>query len=359
MMMCIAAVTLSFVVPRASPLLPHARTMGAHCAVTHSKLSTLSDVAESYDALLLDQFGVIHDGSVAYEGAVEAVSALQRAGKKIVIISNSSRRRADTVARLRAMGFGPCDDGPDGPPPISVVTSGDLVWEGLAAASARGSDFADLGIRCFVFGNGADDEEYVRSCGKVVAPIEQADFILARGLFTMLGAGPDMLRKPEAPYSAKAEAGVLARAMARAPGGLPLLVANPDLLRPDGADSPMPGQLAARYVAMGGADVRLVGKPYALVYDACRAELARAGVGADARVAAVGDSLHHDVLGAHRNGVDSVFVAGGVHYKELGVPQAQAVAPDSARLDALLDGFADGHDGLRPTHVLAGFCAEL
>mgnify|MGYP007078120745 CR=1 FL=1 len=34
-----------------------------------------------------------------------------------------------------------------------------------------------------------DDEEYVRSSGLVAAPMAQADFILARGLFTMLGAG--------------------------------------------------------------------------------------------------------------------------------------------------------------------------
>ena len=229
-----------------------ARAPAPHCTA----LSSLATIAASYDCLLLDQFGVIHDGKTAYEGAVEAVSALQKAGKKIIIISNSSRRRGDTVARLRAMGFGPCDDGPDGPPaqsgaagpPISIVTSGDLVWEGLGRASARSPEFAELGVRCFVFGNGADDEEYVRSCGKVVAPINQADFILARGLFTMLGAGPDLLRKPEAEYSLEAEAEVLAAAYSRRPGGLPLLVANPDLLRPDGADSPMPGQLAARCV---------------------------------------------------------------------------------------------------------------
>ena len=52
-----------------------------------------------------------------------------------------------------------------------------------------------------------------------------------------------------------------------------MLVANPDLVRPDGKDSPMPGQLAARYRALAAelglppADVREVGKPHALVYE--------------------------------------------------------------------------------------------
>ena len=95
----------------------------------------------------------------------------------------------------------------------------------------------------------------------------------------------------------------MAQAMGMVEGGLPMLVANPDEVRPDGADSPMPGVLARRYEAMGAADVRRVGKPHPLIYEACRAKLAAAGA-ESARVAAVGDSLHHDVLGASANGFD-------------------------------------------------------
>ena len=63
------------------------------------------------------------------------------------------------------MGFGPCEDpsgggmaATDGVPPIGVITSGDLVWEGLHESSKQSSGappFDGLGIRCFVFGNGA------------------------------------------------------------------------------------------------------------------------------------------------------------------------------------------------------------
>ena len=82
---------------------------------------------------------------------------------------------------------------------------------------------------------------------------------------------------------------------------------------------------------------------------------AAAGLPATARVAAVGDSLHHDVRGAAANGIDSVFICGGVHYRELGVPQAAAVPPTPAKLAALLGGFAAEHEGTVPTHALAGF----
>ena len=73
---------------------------------------------------------------------------LQKLGKKIVIISNSSRRKGDTLARLRAMGFGPCEDEdeeaglgrPGDVPPISVVSATcgtDLMVSSIWAASRR------------------------------------------------------------------------------------------------------------------------------------------------------------------------------------------------------------------------------
>ena len=43
-------------------------------------------------AILLDQFGVLHDGQKPYPGAIEAVTALADSGRSVLIISNSSRR---------------------------------------------------------------------------------------------------------------------------------------------------------------------------------------------------------------------------------------------------------------------------
>lgn len=41
---------------------------------------------------LLDQFGVLHDGKVAYPEAIETCKRLAEAGRRLVVISNSSRR---------------------------------------------------------------------------------------------------------------------------------------------------------------------------------------------------------------------------------------------------------------------------
>ena len=53
--------------------------------------------------------------------------------------------------------------------------------------------------------------------------------------------------------------------------------------------------------------------------------------------------------------VSAIFICSGVHYTDLGIPQAQDVPPEPEKLQALLDGFADETGGVRPTHTLAAF----
>jgi ribonucleotide monophosphatase NagD (HAD superfamily) len=118
-----------------------------------------------------------------------------------------------------------------------------------------------------------------------------------------------------------------------------------------GKDSPMPGQLARRYSSMGARDVRLVGKPHKLIYEACRRQ---PGVPASAKLLGIGDSLPHDILGAHNAGIDSAFVCSGVHYKELGVAQAGDQIPEGGKLAELLAAFGR-ESGCAPTHVLSAF----
>jgi len=102
--------------------------------------------------------------------------------------------------------------------------------------------------------------------------------------------------------------------------GLPLLCANPDQrsLHSDGKQLLyMPGTLADAYAALGG-KVVAYGKPgVAHFWEALRA----AGVDASgdtSRVIHVGDSLKHDIAGAHGAGLDSLLVVeSGVHAEEI------------------------------------------
>ena len=237
-----------------------------------------------------------------------------------------------------------------GVPAISVFTSGDLV-HGALRALGRGDDAplleGTLAVgqnRAFVFGNGDDDDAYLTTAGVEPSDVDDADFLLARGLFCTRGAW-----RRDLDYSPRSCDAFLEAAARR---DLPMIVANPDLVRPDGKNSPMPGVLAERYADAFGGRCVLVGKPHASIYDAAFAALASVGLVDKSRIAAVGDSMHHDILGGSRSGVDTIFVAGGVHATQLGVPQGLHVPPDAARLDAF---FADFPEDQRPTATIPGF----
>lgn len=55
------------------------------------QLKGLHDLPGHYKGILLDQFGVLHDGQTAYPAAVPAVKWLHEQGMKILILSNSSK----------------------------------------------------------------------------------------------------------------------------------------------------------------------------------------------------------------------------------------------------------------------------
>src|SRR3546814_15408553 len=67
----------------------------------------LATLASRYDAFLLDQFGVLHDGSTVYPGVVACLEALHAAGKRTIILSNSGTPRAPSMERLARPGIPP------------------------------------------------------------------------------------------------------------------------------------------------------------------------------------------------------------------------------------------------------------
>src|SRR3546814_2174877 len=67
----------------------------------------LATLASRYDAFLLDQFGVLHDGSTVYPGVVACLEALQAAGRRPTTLSNSGTLRAASLERLARLGIPP------------------------------------------------------------------------------------------------------------------------------------------------------------------------------------------------------------------------------------------------------------
>lgn len=263
------------------------------------RLAGLREVVDGYDGFILDLWGVLHDGVRPYPGAIDTLSRLRDARKRVVLLSNAPRRAARAIDGLRAMGFD--DSLYDG-----VLTSGEATYRLLAEAPPFGA-----GRRLFHLGPERDRNVF-EGLDYTEAPIGTADFLL--------NTGPDDLSGAHdiEPYLPALDA-------ARA-AGLPMLCANPDLeIVRDGQRLVCAGLLAEHYAGQGGV-MRMVGKPDPAVYATV---LDMLGV-APTRVLAVGDSLRTDMSGARNAGLDGLWVLGGIHAEEAASPEAAAAAARAA-----------------------------
>jgi len=287
--------------------------------MTLTLLSGLGEIAGRYDGLILDLWGVLHDGTAPFPGVVDALSRLKQAGKRLCVLSNAPRRAHLVEQRMNAIGLvrGLYDH---------VHSSGEEAWQHLL----RRDDpfYAALGRRCYHIGPARDDNMLEGVDLERVAKIEEAEFIL--------NTGPSGWDETVEQYEA-----LLREARAR---DLPMVCANPDLVVvSQGRRAICAGVVAQRYEALGGR-VRWHGKPFRPVYETCFAAL---GIADRRRILAVGDSLRTDIAGANAAGIASLLVTGGIHAEEFGLVGGQ---PD---LDRLVEAVAaSGH---RPDAVIAHF----
>lgn len=290
------------------------------------QISSIRDLAAKYDVFIFDQYGVLHNGSAPYAGAVDLVAHLKSIGKTIAILSNSSKRAAFARKRLLEWQFGEVD---------AVITGGEATWKGLSEAW---TDF-QYGKRFVLFG--WDDQAQFRIPDFELSTLDNAEFILLQGIHYMLEAGDVKTECKQFPDSFLP---LLKKAHEKK---LPMVCCNPDMVavKPDGSLSTCPGSLAAVYEEMGGT-VHYIGKPHGLVFDLV---LQETGCVADSgkRAIMIGDSLHHDIKGADNTGIDSVFITGGVHAQELGIPAGVSHSVDREKVEAL----CQKHLGsVRPTY---------
>ncbi|MGP2492321.1 TIGR01459 family HAD-type hydrolase [Mesorhizobium sp. PUT5] len=265
-------------------------------------IAALDALSGRYSALLCDVWGVIHNGETHFPDAAAALAKARAAGAAVVLITNSPRRSRDVVAQLRAIGVP--DQAYD-----RVVTSGDVTRD-LIAQGPR-----------MIFHLGPDRDASLFD-GLDVEPVEEfeAQGVICTGLFE------DEVETP-ADY-----AELLQRLRAR---NLPFICANPDIIVERGDRLIWcAGALARDYAQMGGRTL-IAGKPHAPIYRAALQAAAEVlGREPDrAEVLAIGDGVMTDVKGGADNGLDVLYVSGGIHARDYGEP----LAPDPERLAAFLE----------------------
>jgi len=77
-------------------------------ANSNLKKTPLADIVDNYDNFFFDCDGVLYNGSVYLKETYDALHKLQKMGKNIYFVTNTSRNsRRDTVERIRRGGFEP------------------------------------------------------------------------------------------------------------------------------------------------------------------------------------------------------------------------------------------------------------
>jgi ribonucleotide monophosphatase NagD (HAD superfamily) len=333
-------------------------TIFGRLAVTAFALSTsvsaftvhqsFKELAAKYDAFILDQFGVLHNGVTTLDGVPECIEYLHKQGKKLIILSNTSAPSHAALAKLSKLGLsadrfcGAVTSGEEASKYIRAVYGSD------AAAPRRAllftwDPFTDPGNPRLT----VTPEDFLQECGsvEVATSIDDADFVLFHGSEILYrGNSPTLAMPLDFIDSGDLDTirPILQECIERS---LDMVCANPDnvVVKPDSSLAHMPGTIAKAYLDMGGTG-KIFGKPQVEHFEACLDQL---GLDND-RVAHVGDSLHHDVAGANACGIASVFVTSGIHADALGTSFGEMV--DENRLKQLLE-----RESIVPTHVMSAF----
>ena len=267
-------------------------------------IAGLSTLAEAYDGVICDVWGVLHNGISPYPAAAEALARFRALGKAVVLLTNAprpSKAIEDLLGRQYSIGPESYDE---------IVTSGSVARKVFESEPRR---------RLFHLGPPHNLSLFEGLDVKLVGE-EDAEYVALTGLFD------------DETETAETYRPMFSRFVGR---GLKMYCANPDVVVERGDRLVYcAGALAQLYIELGG-DTAIIGKPYKPVYDSALAAIDRAqGQPVDKRrVLAIGDGLPTDIKGARGQGIDVLMVTAGIHGSDFG----DLLNPDPARLARRLE----------------------
>ncbi len=270
---------------------------------TPTILTSSAEFLCRYDVLLCDVWGVVHDGQKAYASANDSLPRYRAQGGTVVLVSNAPMTGTAIAKLLDDKGVHrDCWD--------AIVGSGDIAIERIAEQGYN---------RVYGIGPRPRDDSFFDAVPNLVATMDDADAIACTGLVR------------ERTETAEDYRPLLQRGLDR---NLPFVCVNPDLAVHVGPDLlPCAGAIAHLYATMGGT-VFWCGKPHPSAYATglkVAAKL-RGRTPELSRVLGIGDAIRTDLASAKTAGVESLFIAQGLHRDELVV----ASKVDPSRLADLL-----------------------
>ncbi len=244
------------------------------------RVESVAEIADRFDLIVLDAWGVLNLGDSVIPTAPRAVAELRRRGKRLVVLSNDGGSdKAMTLAKHRNRGFDFVAD--------ELIAGIDLLAGALAAlpAAERLGLIADDPLPL------ADLTGRMRRLGD-----RETDYDDAEG-FVLLSSDA---------WSEERQAKLRASLARRR---RPLIVGNPDIVSPGPeAIYAEPGFYAHRLAAELDIAPLFLGKPYEAIYH--RLAGRHPDVAPD-RVLCVGDTPQTDVLGGRNAGYRTLLVENG------------------------------------------------
>jgi len=248
--------------------------------LTPRPIADVAAIADQFDVVALDAWGVLNLGETAIATAPAAVAGLRAKGKRLAVLSNSGSRDAEiSAARLDRLGFDFSA--------AEIITGLDLVPAVLVSLALP----PPLG-----FIAGAAAARPAVTSGMLALGDDAADYDRVSGIvFLSTGAWSE------------ARQALLEASLKRRPR--PLVVANPDIAspEPEGMEAE-PGWYAQRVAEATGARIMSCGKPFPPIYERLAARYADV---APERVLCVGDTLHTDILGGRAAGCRTLLIEDG------------------------------------------------
>ena len=245
-------------------------------------INSISEIVHEYDAIVFDQWGVLHDGKVSFKGAIECLNGLKKSNVKLAILSNSGKRSLSNADRISMMGF-------QSTLFETIMTSGEALWTDISSNIINEKKFFPIE---------RDKGDAKLWAGSLDISFEDSVHSAQAILLMGLPDGNDLINWTD----------ILEIALDL---NLPLYCSNPDLLspRPGGKLITAAGVLAHHYRECGGRVV-FYGKPHVEIFKKLQNILN------SKRILMVGDSLDHDILGGFSAGWDTLLVKCGIHAPE-------------------------------------------
>jgi hypothetical protein len=250
------------------------RAEPAH-ALAVEEAAVAASILAKYDCLLADLDGVVYEGTLAIEGAVEAINRAQSGGLKVGYVTNNSSRKPETIAEQLA-GFGLTVS------PDEIISSGQTGVELLATMIEPGSKVLVVG------GEGLRKRV-------VDAGFELVESSVDKPAGVIQGFAPDVAWKH------------LAEAAFSIQGGAKWVATNSDWTLPQERGlAPGNGTLVSAVHTAVGILPAVAGKPEPAIFATAVKAFS------SSRPLFIGDRIDTDIVGANRAGIDNALVLTGV-----------------------------------------------